>query len=463
MSAQPQKQMRHAVVIGASMAGLAAARALAGHFERVSVFERDDLAEKTPPEARKGVPQGRHGHALLAAGGRVLEDYFPGLMAELVSAGASEGDATGDFLWFQFGGWKLRTPSGLRGVILTRPMLEARVRARVRGVPNVELFAQHEVDEVLHDQSLGRVTGLRVTDRVTKETRSVDADLLVDASGRGSVAPRWLAGWGYGEVAETLVKCDIGYTSAFFERRPGDVESKLGCAIAGTPPGSKRGGIALAVEGPRWQVTLFGSLGDHPPVELEGYRDFARSLPVDALHTLVKDREPLAAIHSFRYPANRRRHFERLPRFPEGFLVLGDAFCSFNPVYGQGMSVVINEALALDACLERGTERLSKRFFARAGEVTEAPWTIATGEDLRFPEVEGPRPPGFALLSRYMERVHQAATRDPAVMRRFFEVAHLLKKPTAILAPDIALRVLLNGGAAANPGAAPSPTVSRSA
>lgn len=449
MRTTPPSERRHAVVLGASMAGLTTARALSGHFERVSLVERDDLpgaASTGAPEPRKGVPQGHHGHALLAAGGRVLERYFPGLMQELVEAGASEGDASGDFLWHQFGGWKLHAPSGLRGVVLTRPLLESRVRERVRALPNVTLLSRHELEEVLHDSTSGRVTGVRVTDVGEKRTRTLEADLVVDASGRGSQAPHWLEAWGYGKAREELIAGDIGYTSALFERRPEDVKGTIGCALLQQPPEGRRGGLALAVEGGRWLITLVGMLGDHAPAELEGFRDFAHSLPAETIHAVVKHREPQGPIRTFRIPGSRWRHFEQLRRFPEGFLVLGDAFCSFNPIYGQGMSVAINEALALDECLATGGEKLSARFFARATQLVETPWTIATGEDLRFPQVEGRRPPGTKLLHRYLERVHRAAGRDAVVLRRFFEVVHLVRKPTALLSPEIAFRALLNGG-----------------
>jgi 2-polyprenyl-6-methoxyphenol hydroxylase-like FAD-dependent oxidoreductase len=436
----------HAVVLGGSMVGLGTARALANHFERVTVVERDPLPHEPGLESRKGVPQGNHGHGLLAPGYRILDAYFPGMMDELVANGASRGDVTGDFLWYQFGGWKLRADSGLSGVVVSRPYLESQVRQRVRALPNVTFLENHDAVEPIFDADRGRVCGLRVLDRANKEERALDADLVVDASGRGSQSPKWFAQWGYGEVEVSTVKVDIGYATAQFDRRPGDFYGAMGAIVAGTPPMSKRGAGVFGVEGSRWIVTLGSWLHDYPPTELDGFREFARSLPVSAIYDVIKDREPRTQIFQYRFPTNRQFHYGKLRRFPEGYLVIGDAICSFNPIYGQGMAVGLSEVRALDECLASGAQRLAERFFALAAKLVANPWAIATGEDFRFPEVEGLRPPGSGLVNRYMERAHRAAQTDPVVLRRFFEVVNLLAAPTAMMSPRIAWRVLMGGG-----------------
>jgi 2-polyprenyl-6-methoxyphenol hydroxylase-like FAD-dependent oxidoreductase len=433
----------HAIVLGGSMAGLGAVRALSSHFDRVTLVERDALANASKLESRKGVPQGNHGHGLLASGYRVLDDYFPGMMQELIDEGASTGDVTGDFLWYQFGGWKLRADSGLVGIVVSRPCLEAKVRERVTAIKNVAILAEHDVLEPLFTG--GRVTGVRIKNRASGEISVLDGDLVVDTLGRGSPAPKWLASWGFGEVKETLIKANVGYATGVFPRQSGDFYGSIGGIIAGTPPVDRRGAAMFAVEGGRWVVTLIGFLGDFPETELNGFREFARSLPTPHVLELIGSREPLQPLHAYRFPANQRRHYDVMSSFPEGFLVLGDAICSFNPAYGQGMSVALLEARALDDCLRDGRRDLARRFFKRAMPIVDIPWTIATGEDLRFPEVIGPRPPGFALLNRYLERAHQASAKDPVVLRRFFEVGNLLRPPTAMLMPDIAYRVLLGG------------------
>jgi 2-polyprenyl-6-methoxyphenol hydroxylase-like FAD-dependent oxidoreductase len=438
---------KHAIVIGMSMAGLGAARALVNHFERVTIIERDVLSSLV--STRKGVPQGNHAHGLLPAGYRVLDGYFPGLMQELEQS-APAGDLTEDFLWYQYGGWKLRTKTDLRAICISRPFLETNVRARVRALSQVTVLDGHEVERPVFDAAYERVTGLRVLDLASGKTRTLDADLTVDCTGRGSVCLSWLEDWGFGRVPETEVRVDVGYATAVFARKPGDFHASTGGIVAGTVPESGRFAAVLGAEGDRWIITLGGALKDYPPTELAGWLAFARTLPTQDVYELVKDRTPLQEIASFRFQANRRRHFESLRRFPSGFLVLGDALCSFNPIYGQGMSVALSEAKALDECLAHGAKDLFKPFFARAAAIIEGPWTIATGEDFRFPQVAGKRPPGFALVSRYMARAHRVAMTDPVVLKRFFEVASLLAPPTAMMAPNILWRVL-RAGAQAKP------------
>jgi hypothetical protein len=198
----------------------------------------------------------------------------------------------------------------------------------------------------------------------------------------------------------------------------------------------------LAAEGSRWLVTLVGSVADYPPTGEAAWVEFAQTLPVPHVHELVTSARPLSKIVSYRFPANQRRFYERLQRFPAGYLVTGDAVCSFNPIYGQGMSVAAMEAKVLDDTLAAGADDLARRFFGRARKVVDIPWGIATGEDLRFPQVGRRRPTGFAVMNRYLDRVHAVASKDPAVCRTFFEVLSLLKPPSALMAPTVALRVL---------------------
>jgi 2-polyprenyl-6-methoxyphenol hydroxylase-like FAD-dependent oxidoreductase len=438
---------RHAIVLGGSMAGLGAVRALVDRFDTVTLVERDALVGCAG--SRKGVPQGQHAHGLLPAGYRILSAYFPGMMDELVADGALPGDLTGDFLWFQYGGWKLRADSGLQGIVVSRPHLERKVRERVLALPTLTLLQGHDGEEPVFDKASRRVTGLRVRDRASGATTVIEADLVVDALGRGSPSPIWLAGWGYGPVEETRVAVDVGYATAVFERRPGDLYGSTGAIVAGTAPHSTRLAAVLGAEGDRWTITLGGCLGDHPPTDVAGWKEFAASLPASEIADLVRERQPLGPIASYRFAANRHRHYEKLGGFPAGYLVTGDAVCSFNPVYGQGMSVALSEARALDDCLaqanDNGDSDLAKRFFAETARIVASPWAIATGEDYRYPQVEGRRPPGYGLVSRYMERAHRAARRDPVVLKRFFEVAALLAPPPAMMAPAIAWRVLVGG------------------
>jgi len=422
------------------MSGLLAARALSRHFERVTLVERDALPERD--EARKGVPQSNHAHGLLASGYQAMDMYFPGMMDELETLGAPRGDVVGDFLWFQYGCWKLRHDSGLRGITVSRPCLEAAIRRRVKSLPNVTFLEGVEGMGPAFAGATGRVTGLVVRSKDGNAQETLGADLVVDASGRGSQSPKWLGEAGCGQPDEIAVKVNVGYATRTFARKPGEFFDSMGGIISGTPPASTRYAAVLAAEHARWVVTLVGALGDYPPTDEVGWTAFAASLPVPVVHQLVTSAQPLTDIVSYRFPANQRRLYERMPRFPSGYLVIGDAVCSFNPIYGQGMSVAATEATALDECMADGLDGLSQRFYARARHIIDIPWAIATGEDLRFPQVDGKRPPGSRLINRYLERVHAVASVDPAVCRKFFDVLNLLAPPPSLMAPRVAWRVL---------------------
>ena len=430
-----------AVVLGASMSGLLAARVLSDHVGRVTIVERDTLPDAAEP--RRGVPQAAHAHGLLASGYRLLDGFFPGMMDELEGLGAPRGDVVGDFLWFLFGRWKCRHDTGIRGMTVSRPCLEAAVRRRVKALPSVTFLERTDGLSPRYDARARRVVGLDVRSRDDDARDTVEADVVVDASGRGSRAPKWLAEWGYGPPEESLVKVDVGYATRTFERRPGDFFDTLGGVISGTPPTGTRLAAVLAAEGNRWVVTLAGVLGDHPPTAEPEWLAFAASLPVPAVRDLVTSTRPLTDTATYRFPANQRRRYERMHPFPDGFLVLGDAACSFNPIYGQGMSVAAQEARALDHALAGGLEGLTRRFYDLAGPLIDVPWLIATGEDLRFPAVEGHRSPASRVMNRYFERVHAVASADRVVCRRFFEVLSLLEPPSVMMSPGILRRVLV--------------------
>jgi 2-polyprenyl-6-methoxyphenol hydroxylase-like FAD-dependent oxidoreductase len=421
---------RHrAIVIGGSMSGMLAARVLADHFAEVVLFDRDAFPQ--PGENRKGVPQGQHAHALLASGRQILERYFPGFKDELYGQGALKGDYQ-RVRWFDNGVYHTRF-DGLEALVISRPRLEAHVRARLSALPNVRINDRRDVDTLAADA--GRVTGVKVGDDV------ISADLVVDASGRGSQSPAWLERLGFPRPPEEAVRVGLGYTTRIFQRKPDHLKGDIAVICPSAPP-AKRGGVALAMEGDRWMVTLFGMLGDHPPNDDRGFLEFARSLPAPDVHEVIAQAEPLTALIPFKFPQSTRRHYESLARFPGGYLVFGDAVCSFNPIYGQGMSTAALQAAALDKCLAAGDAELAKRFFAAASKVIDAPWTMAVGGDLRYEDVDGPRTGMVKFVNWYIGKLHIAAAGDPAVARAFHRVANLLDPPPSLMQPAIAFRIL---------------------
>ena len=436
----------HAVVIGGSMTGLLAARVLSDHFEQVTIIERDRLIEEAEP--RKGVPQGRHVHGWLARGVAIMSEYFPDLFPTLAQDGAILVSME-DLRWNQLGVWMTPVRSPVKILFQSRPFLEQHVRDQLATRDNVRIMDACEVSQLCAHKD--GITGVVLHYRSGEQhEEALSADLVVDASGRGSRAPQWLNSLGYGNVQETSVKIDVGYATRIY-RCPAQLPANWkALLIYGRPPDDKRGGVIFPIQGGYWMVTLIGSLRDYPPDDEAGFLEFARSLAQPDLYEAIKDAEPITPNAVYKYCANRWRHYERMERLPEGFIIMGDAACSFNPVYGQGMSVAAVEAQSLDRCL-REQEKFAgnnswigftSRFQQAIARDIKTPWLLSTGEDLRFPGAEGKRSLSIRLLNRYMQRVIELTASDPHMTATLLRVRNLLKPLSTLFRPHIILAVL---------------------
>jgi len=436
------------VVVGGSLTGLMATAALARHFDRVTLLERDPLPVQ--PDTRKGVPQARHVHVLLKQGERILADFFPGLVEELVAAGATTIDMARDTRWFYFGAWKARFASGIEFLSQSRSFLEWQVRRRLTALPGVTIRPATEVRGLVLDDAR-RVRGVRLADG----DELLAADLVVDATGRVSRGTAWLAEAGFATPRESQVKVAVGYASRLYRRPPGALTDWKALFVYPRPPGTRLG-VMVPVEEDRWMVTLVGWFGDHPPDDDAGFLDFARSLPVPDFHAAIRDAEPLSPIVLHKFPANLRRHYEELAVMPDGLAVIGDALCSFNPIYGQGMTTGAIGAQTLDAALVDHARSaggvgdlagFSAKFQRRLAALIDSPWLLTTCEDLRSAAAEGERPAWMPLLHWYTRRVQQLTWHDEFVGKRFLEVMHLTKSPSALFHPYILLRALTSSAA----------------
>ena len=423
-----------AIVMGGSLAGLAATRVLSDHYREVIVVERDRFGPVG--EHRRGVPQGRHTHGLLASGLRTLKSFFPGLHQEAMNAGALRIDLIRDAHYCLGGGEQVRFESGLDTLLISRPLLEGLVRERVRRLANVHFLEGSQVIGLLTTSDKGRVTGIRTNNEM------LPADLFIDATGRGSHSPAWLEAMGYGRPMEERIEINLAYATRRFRRSPHDLKGASLVVIPATPEGGK-GGVMVAQEGDSWIVSLNAYCGASAPTELRAFIEFAKALPAPYIYEVISQAEPVGEAQAARIPASVRRRYESMSRFPEGYLVLGDAVCSFNPAYGQGMSVAALEAVELNNALRVDSANLARRFFVQIAKIVDIPWSIAASNDLRMPEVVGSRTSLVRFLNWYVAKLHVGARDDSSLAMAFQNVASLLAPRSSLLKPNVIARVLL--------------------
>ncbi|WP_327358077.1 FAD-dependent oxidoreductase [Streptomyces sp. NBC_01304] len=423
-------QREHAVVLGAGVAGLCAARVLADHFQHVTVIERD------PPAAgdhtRKGVPQGTHLHGLALRGAEVFEELFPGLLTELTDAGATPAQALTQMRVIFFGHLLRQVPTGSHFVMASRPFLENRLHARVSALPHVTLLDRHEATRLLSHG--GTVNGVQVVSTAPDATaRSIEADLVVDALGRSGRGAAWLMALGYTRPTEDRVRVDVRYASCRYRLPPDCLGTDRGVAVGATIA-RPRGLAFFAQENGIWALSLFGyGTAHHPPTSPEEFLARTQELAPGDVWEALRNAQPVGPITTFGYPAVIRRRYHQLRRLPDGLLSIGDAVCSLNPIYGTGMTVAAMEALALRDCLRYGTGDLPRRYYRATGKAIRIPWAITMLADSTLPQV----PTGHRLTKRAiatcLEAVLKAAAADPRVAATLWGIISLTTSPTKLL------------------------------
>ena len=432
----PRKHSGRAVVIGGSLGGLFAARVLSDRFDSVVVLERDDLENTV--DGRRGVPQGRHAHALLQAGLVRIEDWFPGISQELLDGGAEAVDPGVDFHWHQGGGLKAHYVTGMGAPVCSRPFLEEAVRSRVEKIENVELRTGVHVEGLVTTEDKQRVTGVTLDDGTT-----LDASLVLDCTGRSGLSLKWVEALGFAPPEVVEVGIDMRYTTRVYERTADpDRDFKLAIII-----GEDRLAACFPMERDRWMITLCGYHGDHAESEDDAYLAYAQSLPSPAIANIIETSKPISDYRTHRLPSNQRRLVEKMKLVPAGWALLGDAIASFNPVYGQGMSSAALQAEALGNSLDgygSVDAEMTRRIHKGAAKAITYPWQLSTGGDFNHPKTTGKKPPGTNLINRYIARVVVADQRDPVVAAAFDQVGNLMAPPTSLMKPAMMLRIFLN-------------------
>jgi 2-polyprenyl-6-methoxyphenol hydroxylase-like FAD-dependent oxidoreductase len=434
---------KHAIVVGAGMSGLVAAKALSTHFEKVTVLERDALPDG--PQARVGTPQARQIHVLLKGGLDVLAEFFPGFEAELKQAGAVRARVGSEILVESPGFDPFpRRDLGFDTLCMTRPLVEFTARRLVQAQANITLHSRCRVTGFLASSDQTSVTGVRY-DILDDGSKEITADLVVDASSRGTLTLELLDIIGMPRPEETEIGVDLGYATATFEIPPAASRDWRALLHRSTAQ-SGRGGFLFPIENNRWHVALNGVHGEAPPDDGPGFTAFAKTLRTSTIYDAIKDAALVGSIHRFGLPCSVRRRFEALQNFPDGLLPIGDAICRFNPAYGQGMSVAAQEIRVLKTLLDarsadsQGLGGLAPAFFAAIQGVLAAPWSVAES-DFIYAKTRGQRPQDFPQRMKFGAALLRVAAEDAGVHQILFEVNHLMRPPSALRDPDIVSRV----------------------
>jgi 2-polyprenyl-6-methoxyphenol hydroxylase-like FAD-dependent oxidoreductase len=441
----PDQRGERAVVLGGGMAGLLAARVLSDSYADVVIVDRDELIGVTG--YRNGVPHGRHAHGLVAKGHEIFEALLPGLTEGMIADGVRPGDFNGSIQWYFSGQRLARSDSGLPCLPCGRPVLEKHVRQHVQAIPNVRFLERYDIVSLETTPDKKRVTGARIQRREQgSQPETLLADLVIDITGRGSRMPAWLPELGYEAPDEDRVKVDLAYTSRHYRLNRDPFTSDILIVSAATPSHPRGAFFYPMPDGETVELSLTGILGDHAPTDAEGFLAFAKSLPIPDFYDYVHDATPVDAPVRFKFPASVWRHYERLTRFPDGLLVMGDAVCSFNPIYAQGMTVSGMEALTLRKHLQSPAALNPMEFFAEIAGQIASPWQFSATADLGYQGVEGERTDQVQMINQYITALQAGAAHDPVLTDAFLRVAGMVDDPMTLMQPDIQQRVMQQAG-----------------
>jgi 2-polyprenyl-6-methoxyphenol hydroxylase-like FAD-dependent oxidoreductase len=434
-----QNPSEDAVVIGASIAGLCAARVLSEHYRQVIIFERDELPDA--PAQRAAVPQGRHVHLLMARGAAEFEGLFPGLLDDMVAAGVPMLENRPDSIHFGAAGHVLGTAHTLQdeftAYVPSRPHLEWQIRRRVEAIPNVEI-RREAVAEPRFSPAEERVTGV-LLDADDPDT-AVPAELVVDATGRGTRLPVWLEQWGFERPPEDTVDVGIGYSSQQVRIPPGLIEEKV--VVAGACREQPLGLGMLVYEDGIWTVTTFGIAKVEPPHDFAGMCALADEILPPHVSGALRAGEPIGDVAFHKYPVSRWRRYDKLTRFPTGIIPFGDAVVSFNPTFGQGMTMSSIQAGNLRTVLESGDLDIAGRLAKATAKTTYPVWTMTAIGDQVLHLAPGPRPWWYGAVGSLFDQFLGAAETDPVLAEWFLRRFSLLDSLYMVPSPALVGRTI---------------------
>jgi 2-polyprenyl-6-methoxyphenol hydroxylase-like FAD-dependent oxidoreductase len=429
-----------AIIIGGGISGKLAARVLSNHYKEVIILERDQ--EQVGPSPRKGAPQGEHLHALLHAGESGLEELFPGITEVFYHSGAVKINSTIDLAWFHHGAWKVRYDGGYSTTLQTRPHLEWHIDQYIKRIPNVIFHYNQVVQDLLYNEEQNQIIGVQLKDE------SIIADLVVDASGVSSLSSNWLDKHGFG-IPDEKVEINLSYVSKQFELSENPDRDWKIKMVYPNPPQEKIGGTISKVEGNRCIVTLMGyhnSVNDKEVLKDDsGFIEMVKKLPRLDIYQEIENATPLTKTSLYRIPNIIWRRFDKVRNLPNGLVLIGDTVCRIDPVFGQGMSIAILEALALQKLLQKNNSELHlvpAAFHKKTAKIISPIWNMVITEDFRYPATTGKKPFGLSIQQWYAKNIFLLSSQNQEVYNSFVKVMNLVRPITSLMKPSIIKDVL---------------------
>ncbi len=429
---------KKAIVVGGSITGLLAAHVLSNHFDEVVLIEKD-ICEEDCDTVRNGTPQANHVHVLLVKGREIIQKFFPELEDDIVKKGATLIDFLNDSRYRLPSGWAPKFSSGIITYACTRSLLENTIRCHVQKNSKIQLVYGKQIKSFASNGS-NRIS-LNTTDNET-----LDGDLIVDCTGRNTKTPSWLEDVGYLKPAETKVDSFVGYATRRYIPPKNKRTWKM-LVILNKPITNPRTGVIYPIEDGKWLVGLYGIGKNYPPTDEQGFLEFTKNLENNDLYDALKDATPDSEIQGYKVQGSRKYHYEDMKRWPENFIVLGDAVAVFNPFYGQGMTSSALGAEVLGDMLKHGKmeKGFTRKFQKRLAKAISLPWILGTSEDMRWPTTVGKRPDMITrMVQDHAQRVLLLGPKSSLATKSFLQMTHMVKSPAIIFHPLILLQLIVN-------------------
>ncbi|MEC8051980.1 MAG: 2-polyprenyl-6-methoxyphenol hydroxylase-like oxidoreductase [Myxococcota bacterium] len=437
-----------AIVLGGSVSGMCCAKVLSSHFDEVVILERDAMpAAEAEPTFRPGVSQSRHHHVLLARGRENLSSLFPGFDESLAEAGAPLLDYARDCALFSPIGGAPRFESGIGIRPCRRQLVDWAIRRHLREVSNVRWIDKARVSGLAFSEGERAVQGVRF--QLGSVERFLSSDLVVDATGKNTKLPKWLKELDLSVPEEEVIDPKMGYASRLFKPGTDFSADWRATEVAAQAPQNPRAAGLWEVENGQWLLTLIGINGTYPPTDEEGFVQFANELPNNLVADFLSTAEPISPIYGHRGSKTRRRDYGKMKSFPDGLVATGDAVCSFNPIYGQGMTMASQGALELDTVLKqrasKGLKGLAKVYHRRLKRAGLSAWLLATSEDFRWDATTGGEPDLLTRISyRYLDWLMPISPYSKEVVGAFLGIANMVTPSYALFSPTILLQRLVH-------------------